>query len=280
VAPSWKNLSGSSVSLTGTASAFTGPAGATYTISDAAASYGTVAAGATASCTATANCFGLGVSSPATRPVLHWDAGFTETLSTGDTKNWKLHIGGSFTDVPVGTGQYRFVENVLHNGVTAGCGGTAFCPSSSVTRQQMAVFLLVSKEGAGYVPPACVTPVFTDVPCASPFAKWIDELAARGVTGGCGPTTFCPTSAVTRAQMSVFLLVTLAGSGYTPPPCVTPTFTDVPCSNGFAKWIEELVRRGITAGCGGGLYCPNTVVTRGQMAVFLVTTFGLQIYGP
>jgi hypothetical protein len=61
---------------------------------------------------------------------------------------------------------------------------------------------------------------------------------------------------------------------------VTPTFLDVPCSSGFASWIEELVARGITAGCGGGNYCPTSSVTRGQMAVFLTSTFGLKLYGP
>jgi hypothetical protein len=33
----------------------------------------------------------------------------------------------------------------------------------------------------------------------------------------------------------------------------------------------------VTAGCGGGTYCPNDVVTRAQMAVFLSTTFGMPL---
>jgi hypothetical protein len=36
----------------------------------------------------------------------------------------------------------------------------------------------------------------------------------------------------------------------------------------------------VTAGCGPGIFCPTTAVTRGQMAVFLVTAFGLELYGP
>jgi hypothetical protein len=141
----------------------------------------------------------------------------------------------------------------------------------------MAVFLLRSEEGDIYSPPACVTPTFNDVPCSNPFAKWIEELAGRGITAGCGSGNYCPNNPVTRAQMAVFLLKTAEGSGYSPPACVTPTFNDVPCSNPFAKWIEELASRGITAGCGGGNYCPNAPVTRGQMAVFLVKTFGLPL---
>jgi hypothetical protein len=139
----------------------------------------------------------------------------------------------------------------------------------------MAVFLLRSKDGPAYTPPPCTTPVFTDVPCSSPLAPWIDELANRSVTAGCGTGLFCPTDAVTRGQMAVFLLRTHDGSSYVPPACTTPTFADVPCSSGFARWVDELAGRGITAGCGGGNYCPDVPVNRGQMAVFLVTTFGL-----
>jgi hypothetical protein len=55
-------------------------------------------------------------------------------------------------------------------------------------------------------------------------------------------------------------------------------FADVPASNPFAKWIEELYLRGVVAGCGGGNYCPTDPVTREQMAVFLTQTFGLKLY--
>jgi hypothetical protein len=75
--------------------------------------------------------------------------------------------------------------------------------------------------------------------------------------------------------MAPFLLRTLLGPTYSPPACVTPTFPDVPCSSPFAPWINDLVARGISGGCGGGNYCPLQPVTRGQMSVFLVATFGL-----
>lgn len=53
------------------------------------------------------------------------------------------------------------------------------------------------------------------------------------------------------------------------------TFTDVPTTSPLFKFVEALVAAGITAGCGGGNYCPNTPITRGQMAVFLATALGL-----
>ena len=78
--------------------------------------------------------------------------------------------------------------------------------------------------------------------------------------------------------MSVFLLKTDLGSGYTPPACTGTVFDDVPCTGGiFDPWIEDLADRGITAGCSVAppLFCPGAANTRGQMAVFLVLTFRL-----
>jgi hypothetical protein len=179
-----------------------------------------------------------------------------------------------FLDVPGAHLYHRFVESLVRRHVTGGCGAGRYCPDAPVTREQMAVFLLTSKEPPGYLPPACTTPVFADVPCSSPFARWVNELAARGITGGCGGSNYCPTLPVSREQMAVFLLSTYEPPGYVPPACAAPAFPDVPCASPFARWVNELVARGITGGCGGGLYCPLSPVTRGQMAVFLSATFG------
>jgi hypothetical protein len=144
----------------------------------------------------------------------------------------------------------------------------------------MAVFLLKARHGLCDVPPPC-TGVFGDVPCPSTFANWIEALAAEGITGGCGNGNYCPNSSVTRAQMAVFLLKTLLGAGYMPPACAG-VFVDVPCPSLFADWIEDLYGRSITGGCNQSppQYCPDNPNLRQQMAVFLVKTFGLKLYGP
>ena len=144
----------------------------------------------------------------------------------------------------------------------------------------MSVFVLVAKEGAGYNPPACGMPVFDDVPATNPFCKFIEELARRGVVSGCGNNNYCPTAAVTRDSMAVFVLRTL-DPALNPPACVAgaETFPDVPASSPFCKWVEELARRGVVTGCGNGNYCPTTPVTREQMGVFITVTFGLTLYG-
>jgi len=55
----------------------------------------------------------------------------------------------------------------------------------------------------------------------------------------------------------------------------TPTFGDVPPFHPFYQFVEALARSGITGGCGGGNYCPDAPLTRGQMAVFLSKALGL-----
>ncbi|MFZ5879943.1 MAG: S-layer homology domain-containing protein, partial [Chloroflexota bacterium] len=181
----------------------------------------------------------------------------------------------TFADVPTNHWAWNYIERLYSAGITGGCTITPlnYCPTQSVTRAQMAVFLLVASHGSGYVPPA-PSGIFADVPVGNPYAAWVEQLANEGITGGCGGNNYCPNSPVTRRQMAVFLLVAEHGSGYTPP-AATGMFADVPVNDPFAAWIEQLANEGITGGCGGGNYCPTLSVNRGQMAVFLVKTFNL-----
>jgi IPT/TIG domain/S-layer homology domain len=178
----------------------------------------------------------------------------------------------NFIDVPNGQQFQQYVVRLVANGITAGCATPGhYCPLNSVTRAQMAVFLLKSKNGQCFVPPAC-TGVFPDVPCANPFSPWIEALFEAGITGGCGNGNYCPNNPVTRQQMAVFLLKALHGSTFVPPAC-NGDFGDVPCPSQFADWIEQLAAEAITGGCGGGNYCPLNPVRRDQMAAFLYNTF-------
>ena len=90
------------------------------------------------------------------------------------------------------------------------------------------------------------------------------------------PRKYCPFEPVSRAQMAMFLLKAKNGAGYTPPGVgVSTGFLDVSITDPAAAYIKQLVAEGITAGCGGGNYCPTLPVTREQMAIFLVKTFNL-----
>jgi subtilisin family serine protease len=184
-----------------------------------------------------------------------------------------------FADVPPKYWARKFIEAIYRAGVTSGCASSPrrYCPEEMVTRGSMAPMLLAAKEGPSYVPPACTTSPFSDVPASSPLCPWIQELARRGVTSGCGGGQYCPGSPVTRSQMSVFLLSTWHGPGYVPVPCTTSAFSDVPSSSPFCPWIQEMANSGITAGCGGGNFCTESPNTRAQLAVFLATTFGIPL---
>ena len=197
------------------------------------------------------------------------------TVTNGNGATGTLPNGwlANFLDVPGGQMFYDFVVRLVRAGVSGGIGSGLYGVDNPTLRQQMAVFLLKGKHGLCYVPPPCQS-VFDDVPCPSAFADWIEALFAEGITGGCGPGLYCPQNPVRRDQMAAFLLKARDGADYVPPPC-TGDFPDVPCPSLFADWIEELAFRGITAGCGGGNYCPMSNVSRGQMAAFVVRTFQL-----
>ncbi len=193
--------------------------------------------------------------------------------STGTLKNGWV---ADFLDVPPTQSFYAYVTTLVQNSIATGVGGGNYGVDQPTLRQQMAVFLMKAKHGACYTPPPCTNATFTDVPCSNGFAPWVYELVTEGITAGCGAGLYCPTNPVLRQQMAAFLLRTFEGPGYAPPACTVAIFGDVPCSNPFAPWIYNLVAREITAGCGGGNYCPSSLVTRGQMAAFVVRTFLLR----
>jgi hypothetical protein len=313
VEPQWKNTGSSALPLTGAASGFDGPAGALYTSAADAADYGSVAAGAASDCRgATGTCYQFAVSTPVTRPATHWDAHFHESLNGFVSKTWTLHVGDSFTDVPRTQPFYKKIETLLHNGITGGCTPTTYCPTQTVSRGQMAIFIAKGIAGTAALVPAsgfvgaqaynCVSggvSLYTDVLPTDIDCKHIHYIAAQNVTSGCKTGQYCPNDDVSRLQMASFIakaiLAPRGGSAipvsYGPDPithlsysCDTGSpnvfFTDVPATDTFCKHVHYLWARGFIAGCGGTSYCPGQTVTRDAMAKFLDNAFALQLYGP
>ena len=149
------------------------------------------------------------------------------------------------------------IEWLYTAGITAGCSPTLFCPKGKVTRAQMALFL----DRALDLPDA-TTDYFDDDDGKTGEGS-INALAKARITGGCGPRRFCPTAAVTRAQMAMFLDRALGLPNGT-----TDYFDDDDGKTGEVS-INALAASGITGGCGPRLYCPTRAVTREQMAAFL-----------
>jgi hypothetical protein len=117
---------------------------------------------------------------------------------------------------------------------------------------------------------------FDDVGESTPYAEQINALTYMGIRVGCNPpanTLYCPGDPMTRGQMASLLVGALG-------------FTDEGDSDLFADDdgtafeadIQKIAIAGITKGCNppdNNLFCPDDLVTRGQIAVFLVRAFGL-----
>ncbi len=165
-------------------------------------------------------------------------------------------IAPEFRDIATST----FLDSIhwlLYEGITAGCGSGRFCPTASVTRVQMAMFLVRQ-----FNHPTVSTNYFTDDNGITGESS-INALRAAGITSGCSSTRFCPTRSVSRAEMAIFLDKEL-----NPPATSTDFFDDDDGKTGESS-INRLAAAGITAGCGTRRYCPTASVTRGQMAAFL-----------
>lgn len=166
-----------------------------------------------------------------------------------------------FTDI----GSSTFADDIAwlyHSGITTGCSSTKFCPGGTVTRAQMASFLVRALQL-----PKTTTDYFTDDD-GSTHEPDINSLAKAGLTSGCSATRYCPGNGVTRAQLASFLARILDLSATT-----TDYFTDDDSSS-HEPDINKIARAGLTTGCTPDKYCPTKVVTRGQMAAFLHRTFG------
>jgi hypothetical protein len=179
--------------------------------------------------------------------------------------------GAAFLDVPQNNIFYNYIGKLSARGVTLGCGNGDYCPSTPVTRGQMAAFII--RALGDFNPPTPTSQRFTDVPPSNPFYAFIDQMAIKGITLGCGGGNYCPDAVVTRDQMAAFIIRALGD--FNPPTPTSQRFLDVPPSNPFYAFIDQMAILGITNGCGGGNYCPSSSVTRDQMAAFLVRAFHL-----
>jgi hypothetical protein len=121
-------------------------------------------------------------------------AGYTDTIPPAQQ---------TFTDVPVGSTFWLYVERAALHGVIGGYSDGTFRPSNSVTRAQTAKF---GANAAGYnetIPPTQQT--FSDVPPSDTFWAYIERVTMHGVVGGYSDGTFRPTNTVTRGQTTKFI---------------------------------------------------------------------------
>jgi glucose/arabinose dehydrogenase len=183
----------------------------------------------------------------------------SHTITPLSSRTLTASFSGGYTDVPPGSPFYADIGWLVTNGITTGCATDppSFCPTSPVTRAQMASFLVRALDLA----PA-TTDHFVDDETSIHEAD-INALADAGITAGCGGDRYCPAHPVTRAEMASFLV-----RAYDIAPSSTDAFTDDETSLHEAS-IDAIAAAGITTGCTATTYCPTSPVTRAQMAAFL-----------
>ena len=183
-----------------------------------------------------------------------------------------IYQGKNFTDTSSIPSTHEAASKLNAVLVTTGCTATTYCPSDNLTREQLAAMLVRAVHGPDSAPPPVSTETFADVP----FGHWshifVEDIAKRKITEGCGMDSqgrplFCPSTFVTRAELAVFLL-RLSGI-VAPPPPNPATFGDI--STHWARiYIEEAVKQGLMQACAPNMFCPEQHATRAEVAETLV----------
>jgi uncharacterized repeat protein (TIGR01451 family) len=175
---------------------------------------------------------------------------------------------------------------------TIAAGGTQAVTLDFITALQWPGLHQASLRVAGTDPfapvdvPVNYTIAFLDVPVNHWADAFIHALAGVRVTRGCGEGNFCPDTAVDRSQMAILMVRAMHGPLFVPP-AASGLFVDVPISETdvTADYIEQLYQDGIVAGCAVGAggeryYCPDGIVSRAEMAVFISRGIGLSPVNP
>ena len=116
---------------------------------------------------------------------------------------------------------------------------------------------------------------FSDVPEDAYYSTPVMILAEQGVFVGTEcEAGFCPSDPIDRKTMAVWIVRVLDGAD--PEAISESRFDDVDADDFYAPFIERMAELEVTQGCGDGTgFCPDRVVSRAQMAVFLTRAFGL-----
>jgi hypothetical protein len=219
-------------------------------------------------------------------------------LITGDTNGvYDVFVRDrgwvGFPDVPVGSWAYDQIEACYSSDIVRGYSDYLYHPADPVTRDQMTVYIARAEGWINTDDPMDTAPeLFPDVPAGFWAGTAIQACVDNNVVQGYeypDPDTpgetfylYAPTAIVTRDQMAVFIARSICDPtgdeglvGYVPP---SPgNFADVAESSWAYRHIEYCVEHGVVQGYDDGLYQPEVVVTRDQMAVYVARAFELPL---
>jgi hypothetical protein len=209
---------------------------------------------------------------------------FEGMASVGSKDTYEFEFTGVqfFEDVPCDFWAADQIAAVYGQDIVKGYNDGTYQPNNPVTRDQMAVYIARAIAGgeANVPDPGCSTPPFTDVACDHWARKYIQLCVNESIVQGYEDGTYQPSVGVTRDQMAVYTARSIASPrgeaglvGYTP--ADPRNFPDVASTFWAYKHIEYCVENSVVNGYEDGLYHPEIVVTRDQMAVYVARAFDL-----
>lgn len=208
-------------------------------------------------------------------PLSYTSTGVRIALSGTPTPFWPrdyqlIPAEGQFTDVGADHLFFTEINRLYSLDLTRGCAPDRrqFCPGRSVTRGEMAAFLV----RMGEIPSGAGEARFIDT-AGHLFRTEIEALAGAGITRGCNPPAndrFCPDRYITRGEVAIFL------DRFLELPTAPLAFGDT-AETIYGPATSALAAVGITKGCNppaNDRFCPDRYITRGEMATFLVRAYG------
>jgi len=214
-------------------------------------------------------------------PAGWYEARLTLQYASGPTQVAAPVLVG-FSDLPWDFWARPHIYELVRAEIVAGYPDGTYHPELPVGRDQMAVYIARAiADGDASVPdPGCSTQVFTDVDCDHWARKYIQFCVSQGVVEGYPEGDYKPDLEVTRDQMAVYVARALVApngeaalAGYLPSD--PRDFPDVPTDFWAWKHVEYCVEHGVVSGYEDGLYHPERMVTRDQMAVYVARAFAL-----
>jgi len=178
---------------------------------------------------------------------------------------------GFFPDVSDNNTFKDFIYALAGDGVVKGFPDGLFRPEQNVTRGELAKFV-VNGFGISTTSPIPESGYFSDVPQGNVFSSYIDTLASMNIISGFPEDgTFRPQQNVTRGELAKF--IANAGNYDLNKYGNTQSFSDVNSSNTFYSFINTLKGYEVINGFEDGTFKPDTPVTRGELAKFIVNGF-------
>jgi hypothetical protein len=181
-----------------------------------------------------------------------------------------------FADVPAGSFGFQWIQKMYELGITGGCTKTDFCPSESLTRAQMAIFIVRARYGTSTafdIPP---TPYFSDVSPTAFGYTWIQRMRFDNITTGCGIGLYCPTNPVTRGKMAVFLMRGLFDQLL---PAGTPLISQISPSSAQPGQMATFTITGVNTNFAAGATVLNPVsgITAANLSVQSATSLTVDL---